>query len=277
VFRLLLPLLSLFVLSCAGATFRPHVTDFAPLSPAASEEASRQIRIMSEAVPLETYEAHVFQARNGLALPYRFLRPGHGHENHPRRLVVIFHGSGAIGTDNRSQVGPLARSWATAGVRKRFGAVVLIPQFPARSANYRLGSDSLPYSEGTELLSAAIDLVQHIRTTENVASEDTFAIGFSMGGSAVWNVLRDHPRLFARAVIIAGVPTAGAPSTLGSTRVLLVHGDADTENPYTAAWNVFVHSKGAIDFWRFRGLGHEFPHKLITTDRIREWLFVSRR
>jgi predicted peptidase len=45
--------------------------------------------------------------------PYRILRPAElaGGRTHP--LVVLFHGSGAIGTDNISQVGPLAKSWAS--------------------------------------------------------------------------------------------------------------------------------------------------------------------
>ncbi len=275
VFRVLTPLLLVGVISCTATTAPPRAIEFAPLSPAESDEALRRIESISADVPVETYEADVFRASGGVTVPYRLLRPSADAARGPHPLVVIFHGSGAIGTDNRSQVGALARSWATGEVRRRFPAFVLIPQFAARSANYTTGPDSLPYSEGTELLAAAVELVHHIRAAENVSRENTYAVGFSMGGSAIWNVLRLEPGLFARAVIVGGVPTRDAPGTAGATRVLLVHGDKDTENPFAAAWNVFVRSKGGIELWRFRGLGHDFPPALIATDRIREWLFAS--
>lgn len=273
-FRLLIALLLLCGGSCIATVPRTRVTEFAPLSNAESDAASQRVRNISETVAVETYEAHLFRGSNGLALPYRLMRPSERAANGSHPLVVIFHGSGAIGDDNRAQVGPLARSWATAEVRRRFPAYVLIPQFPARSANYKPGADSLPYSEGTDLLTTAIELVQHVRAAENVPSEKTHAVGFSMGGSAIWNVLRHEPGLFARVVIVGGVPTADARNAIGNTRVLLVHGDKDTENPFGAAWNVFAGSKRGVEFWRFRDLGHDFPPELIATDRIREWLFA---
>jgi predicted peptidase len=227
---------------------------------------------VSATIPADTFEANVFQSSSGVTLPYRLLRPAGGPADGPYPLVVIFHGSGAIGTDNRSQIGAVAKSWATDDARRELPAFVLVPQFPARSANYTIGADSLPYSEGTALLGAGVELIHHIRATENVDRERTWAVGFSMGGSAIWNVLRGEPGLFARAVIVGGVPAADAVRAIGNTRVLLVHGDEDTENPFAAAWNVYLASNGTIDFWRFPGLGHEFPPELITSGRIREWL-----
>jgi predicted peptidase len=51
-------------------------------------------------------------------------------------LIVIFHGFGAIGTDNVSQIGPVAKCSATPEMRERYPAFVLVPQFAARSAVY---------------------------------------------------------------------------------------------------------------------------------------------
>jgi predicted peptidase len=186
--------------------------------------------------------------------------------------VVIFHGSGAIGDDNRSQIGPLARSWATDDARRRYPAFLLVPQFSGRTANYAQQAGGLPQSEGTEMLRAGLELVQHVRATENIASGKVFALGFSMGGSALWNALHWLPGLFSRAIIVAGVPSAETRD-LGATRVLLVHGDQDVENPFTAAWNAFLQSPPPLEFWRFRGLGHELPQELIAGDRLQAWMF----
>lgn len=210
-----------------------------------------------------------FQAHTA-SLPYRLLRPDPAAGPGPHPLIVIFHGSGAIGNDNRAQIGPVAKSWVTAEMRRRFPAYVLIPQFPARSANYTPGADGLPVSHGTPLLAAALELVRDVRAKENVS--ETYAIGWSMGGSALWNALAAQPGLFSRAVIVGGVPPADALRAAGSARVLLVHGDQDTENPFDAARRVHEASRGTIELWRYPGLGHEFPPDLIATPRMAEWL-----
>lgn len=211
----------------------------------------------------DAFESHVFRSSANVTLPYRLLRPA-GRGPHP--LVVLFHGSGAIGNDNRSQIGAVARSWATDDARGRYPAFVLVPQFPARSSNYS------PYAQGTELLRAALELVHHIRETENVDAKRVYAMGFSMGGSAIWNALEWEPGLFARAAIVAGVPTADLPN-LDQTALLLVHGDQDVENPFTLAWNAHLRAPDRIEFWRYPGLAHEFPQELIDSDRLRDWLF----
>ena len=212
----------------------------------------------------EVFERGSFRAANGVTLPYRLMRPqGRG----PFPLVVILHGSGAIGTDNEAQLGPLAKSWAAR--REQFPAYVLIPQFPGRSANYT-GDGTARRSQGTELLAASLELVRQIAAREK--PERTFAIGWSMGGSAVWTALLAEPRMFDAVAIVAGVPNPDALAHLGSTRVLLVHGDADEENPFAAAWA--MHERAPqIEFWRYPGLKHEFPRELIDTPRLAQWLF----
>jgi predicted peptidase len=259
--------------SCVTRTAATTPVVFKPSSTAEAAETARQTANLLQTVPLESFEPHLFHTSTGLTVPYRLLRPDSDAGRGPHPLVVIFHGSGAIGADNRAQIGPLARSWAADGARAKFPAFVLVPQFPARTVNYTIGTDSLPHSVGTELLSAGIELVHHIRATEHVAKGKTYALGFSMGGSAIWQVLRREPGLFSRAVIVGGVPTADAVQTIGATRVLLIHGAEDDENPFAAAWKVFESSNGAIELWRFDGLGHEFPPELIATHRLREWLF----
>ncbi|HEX8153450.1 MAG TPA: alpha/beta hydrolase-fold protein [Thermoanaerobaculia bacterium] len=210
------------------------------------------------------FERGSFRAANGVTLPYRLLRPaGKG----PFPLLVVFHGSGAIGTDNEAQLGPLAKSLAAR--RGQYPAYVLIPQFPDRSANYT-GAGAARRSHGTELLTAALELVRDVARREQPSR--TFAIGWSMGGSAVWNALVAQPRMFDAVAIVAGVPNPDALAQLGATRVLLVHGDADEENPFAAAWA--IHERAPrIELWRYPGLAHEFPKELLETPRLAEWLF----
>lgn len=203
---------------------------------------------------------------------YRLLRPQHVARGERYPLVVIFHGSGAIGTDNVSQIGPLAKSWAAPAMRDCYPAFVLVPQFRARSANYS-GSGATMTSYATDDLRNALGAIDNVIEKLPIDRQRIVAIGFSMGGSAVWNALVLRPRFFATAVSVAGVPNRDALPILGRTRLLLVHGDADPENPFAAAAAAYEAApKDRVEFLRSEGLGHEFPHDLITEPTLAKWL-----
>lgn len=202
-------------------------------------------------------------------MPYRLLRPVHVERGRTYPLLVIFHGSGAIGTDNTSQIGALAKQWASPSMREQYPAFVLIPQFRERSANY---IDNV--SHGTPLLDEAMALIEETIATLPVDRSRVYAIGFSMGGSAVWNAITLRPGLFDAAVSVAGVPNRAAFAHLGDTRLLLVHGEADTENPYVAARAAYdVAPQERVEFWSYPGLAHEFPQELLTSDKLARWLW----
>ena len=220
--------------------------------------------------PATHYAAGTF-TRDGITMQYRLLSPPHVVAGRRHPLLVIFHGSGAIGTDNTAQLGPLAKSWATAERRAHYPAYVLIPQFSTRSAEYANGS-----SHATPALHTALALVEQMK--RELPVDRVYAIGWSMGGSAVWNALALKPGLFSRAAVVAGVPNRDALTQLGDTHLLLVHGDADTENPYAAARAAYeAADPSRVEFWRYEGLAHEFPQDLIATPRLAEWLFATSR
>ena len=99
------------------------------------------------ALPVELFTAGTFSGSNGTRLVYRLLAPESPRAGRRYPLVLVLHGSGAIGTDNLAQLGPFARSWTSPETRRRFPAYVLVPQFPARSAVYETsGVDALPIS-----------------------------------------------------------------------------------------------------------------------------------
>ena len=87
-----------------------------------------------------------FAGADGTRLPYRLMPPASPSPGREYPLVVLLHGSGAIGDDNEKQIGAVARAWGEPALRKRFPAYVLVPQVPVRSADYRPGGDGLPAS-----------------------------------------------------------------------------------------------------------------------------------
>jgi predicted peptidase len=207
-------------------------------------------------------------AAGGRLVQYRFHRPLHEADGKRYPLLVIFHGSGAIGTDNKSQIGPLAKTWSSSST-----AYVLVPQFRTRSAVYS-GSGAEMTSQGTDALRDSLALIDEIKS--RLPIDKVYAIGFSMGGSAVWNAIALRPGLFTAAVSVAGVPNRDALAHLGNTRLLLVHGDADNENPIAAARAAFEATpNGKVEFWTYHGLKHEFPPELIAKPKLADWLFAN--
>lgn len=265
-FRRLAILCTLLALACSH---RQSIRVIPPFDDAQQAKLAAAVDEVMKSVPVDAYAAATFTARDGATMQYRLLRPADSVAAKRHPLVVIFHGSGAIGTDNVSQIGPFAKSWATPAMRSRFPAFVLVPQFSTRSAVYDNGS-----STATPALHTALALVEQLAAELPVDRTRVYAVGFSMGGSAVWNALALKPSLFTAAVSVAGVPNRDALARLGSTRLLLVHGDRDEENPYAAARAAYEAAPaGRVELWQYAGMAHEFPQDLIVEPRLAAWLF----
>jgi predicted peptidase len=235
------------------------------------------------ALPIEPFTADAFSGSNGTRLAYRLLAPESPAAGRRYPLVLVLHGSGAIGTDNQAQLGPFARSWTSPGMRRRFPAYVLVPQFPARSAVYETSRvDALPASHPQPSLETALELVDKLLGGYPIDRGRVYAIGFSMGGSAAWNALTLRPELFAAAVPIAGVPPPrDKASRIKRIPILIVHGTRDTENPIDPDRAIYaaLRSAGArrVRFREYEGFDHNIPPDMILGTWWREWLFAQQR
>ena len=257
---------------CVGTTGETLVRGTPPLdrSPAA-------------ALTADDFAAGTFTARDGTALPYRLLTPAHIEPGRRYPLVVQFHGSGAIGSDNRLQIERdfAARAWAIPAIRARHPAFVLEPQFPVRSANY--DNPVAPrVAVATPALAAALELVDAVIAQQPVDRARVYASGFSMGGSATWLSLLARPELFAAAVPISGIaPDRDRAGALTQVPILVLHGDADTENPIGAdrAMVAAIRAVGGrqIRMRTYVGLAHMPPGDLVPGDGWRDWLFAQHR
>ncbi len=222
-----------------------------------------------------------FVAADGTVLPYRLLAPLSPRAGETYPLVVQFHGSGGIGTDNVSQLDRLARSWAMPDVRQRYPAYVLIPQFPVRSANY---GPHTPEQESapSAALGAALELARDFATGHPVDRSRIYAVGFSMGGSAAWLAPSLAPTLLAAIVPVSGIaPGNSLASLYRDFPVLVLHGNADSENPIMADarfFNAITTSGGRrIRFREYAGLDHQPPGDIHPGFWWRDWLFAQRR
>ena len=232
---------------------------------------------LSQAPAPEPFTRHRFTARDGSVLPYRLLSPATTSPDRRYPLVVQLHGSGAFGTDNEAQIGGFSNGWLQPDIRERFPAFVLVPQFPARTVEYPEGRSPLR-SQPTPWLSAAYELIDAVVTDLHIDRSRLYIVGFSMGASSALQAIVTRTDMFAAAMAIAPVPPDNA--IVPSTPLLILHGDRDTENPFTVsrAWfNEQRSRKGAaMEMKVYPGLEHQIPPDVPTGSWWREWLFSKR-
>lgn len=218
----------------------------------------------------------VFTGYGEKKLAYRMLVPKEKSRKYP--LVVVLHGSGAVGTDNKSQLGVLTKMWTTTEARTRFPAFVLAPQFPERSSNYVMDSArGVLTSAPQACLFTFLGLLDSMRKNEFIDTSRIYIIGFSMGGSTVLNAMALRPGWFAAGVSFSGIPDFNGLDKIKNTNLLLVHGNADTENPAASDELFFKEMEETggkkISLQMFDGLKHEIPAEFFTSEGIAGWLF----
>lgn len=230
----------------------------------------------------ETFAEAKFTAPDGVSLPYRLLTPPQasgGKERLP--LVVFLHGSGAVGTDNKAQLGPFVRTWARPETAAAFPAFVVAPQAPTRTADYARGGDRLLASRPGASLPAILALIDDLAARLPIDPDRIYLVGFSMGGSAAMNAAVLAPGKFAAVAAFSGVPPERAlAAKVAPTPVLIVHGDKDRENPYAPdlAWaGALADAGGVVRFVSYNGMAHVVPPDMVHDSAWRAWLFSQKR
>jgi predicted peptidase len=259
-------------IALAGCATAPveRIQGMAPLDRSAVADAA-----------VDTFTPGLFTSPEGVTLRYRLLAPATLQPGQRYPLVVQFHGSGGIGTDNLGQLEHAARAWTLPAIRSRYPAFVLVPQFPARSALY--DDPKVPRVARTAPeLQAALTLIDAIAAQQPVDRDRIYATGFSMGGSTTWLALLARPGLFAAAMPVSGIaPDRARAADLTDVPLLILHGQADDENPIDAdrAMAAAIRAAGGrhVRLREYAGLGHRPPAELVPGEWWRDWLFAQHR
>ncbi|MDQ0637891.1 putative peptidase [Pedobacter sp. W3I1] len=220
-----------------------------------------------------------FKGTADTPIVYRLLKPNNTKSKLP--LVIVFHGSNAIGNDNASQLGILAKLFAMSEMQAKYPSFILAPQFPSRSSNYVLDeSRKVLTSIPQPCLKTALQLIDSLKNTLNIDEKRIYLIGFSMGASSVINALSLKPGLFAAGISISGIPQFDHVKTLTNIPIWLIHGNIDTENPFNSDEQFFkeINQNNKTRFWEFDNLAHNdiFAPALLT-DELPKWLFKNKR
>lgn len=232
-------------------------------------------------------------AKNDTVIPYRIYRPTE-HTNRKLPLVLMMHGAGEHGTDNKKQL-----TWCTLSTFEKyndlmFNSIVIVPQ--SFDDDWTWIGPHTPkqcYRENiaeTRMLDAVFDLVRLYSELPFVDEHRIYVVGLSAGGYAVWELIAKHPNFFA-----AGIPmSSGGPlhdeaiNIFKNTPIYAFHGDQDKTIPYsTGTPLIYEKIKNAggdkIIFKTYVGGGHNIWDNAInfegdgTYPNTLNWLFGQKR
>lgn len=138
-----------------------------------------------------SFQKHSMETEELDSFGYWLYPPENPTENMP--LIVYLHGANGRGEDlNLVVADEDFPKYLQSGELGDVRAYVLIPQLPADLRSWSDISDSL-YS-----------LIQKIISDLSIDTENISLAGFSMGGTAVWELAAEYPDLFARIAPLAG-------------------------------------------------------------------------
>ena len=183
-----------------------------------------------------TYQSFRF-IQTGDTLPYRILLPENFDSSRTYPLIVFLHGRGESGRDNQKQLTHGSKVFLTDSFRKQYPAIVVFPQCAANDywsnvhtvANAS-GKRSFYFIEDgspSRSLELAMELTRHLMEYYPVNRDQVYAMGLSMGGMGVFELVRRMPTVFAAAVPICGGAHPGTARQLRKVSWWVFHGAKD--------------------------------------------------
>ena len=190
----------------------------------------------SKIAPL--FKSSIYKDGNGNLLPYRFFEPSiQANPNKKLPVILYLHGENECGTDNEIQLvtTECATIWVEPDHLAKNPVYVLGPQIPK-------GSDWKTASIQSNVISL---LKQFNADHPNIDTQRISIVGFSMGGSGVWDMVLKNPTLFAAAMPISGNADAflgnnSAFEAIKNLPVLVVHSMDDPITPVSGANNAMA-------------------------------------
>lgn len=216
--------------------------------------------------------------RDGLVpLPYRIAVVGSELPGE-FAMIVFFHGIAERGKDNEKQVTLAYRPLIQYCIDNRVKAILLFPQCPKSKFWARIAPPTVDIAlapRPTSPMASAIQLLAEQKDVYNPGK--IYAVGVSMGGYGVWDLLSRCPYLFSGAIITCGGGDTNQAANLRSIPIHVVHGTQDTIVPVArsrsmvkAIWDA---GGDKIVYKELPQAGHEVWNGLFDSPETWDWLF----
>ena len=177
----------------------------------------------------ESYETRTFENADG-RLPYRILKPAAFDAAKKYPLVILLHGAGERGDDNKAQLKWGGSLFSDAKTQKNYPAFVLVPQCPNGKKWVEIDWSSpapvAPADAGStqKVLLAVIEAMQK---EFPIDADRLYLTGLSMGGFGTWDLIARYPEKWAAAAPICGGGDKTKAAAAKGVPTWVFHGSAD--------------------------------------------------
>jgi dienelactone hydrolase len=243
----------------------------------ANQKALKWQKALDSTVPC------VYTNNTGDTLLYRWAEPKNFDSSKKYPLVVLLHGAGERGTNNRSQLVHGATELFNYAEKNNidfyFIAGQVKPnnfwvQFPWDTNSHRM--DAVP----SQHMALLLELVDKVKDNKNVDLSRIYITGISMGGYGTWDAVQRRPELWAAAVPICGGGDSLLAWKIREVPIWAFHGGSDSVVPafrsrdmVSSLWNV----NGNIRYTEYPGVGHGSWFPAYGSEETWQWLFKQRR
>jgi predicted peptidase len=229
--------------------------------------------------------------RGNDTLPFRYLEPADIKKGRKYPVIVILHGSGERGIDNRLQLVHGGRLFIDSSLRADYPAYIIFPQCRVSKSWARVKKDrfhldslgGLKYLSTlppTPPLSLVIQLLDSIVNQPSVDRDKIYIGGLSMGGMGVFEVLWRKPGFFAAGFSICG---GGDPSKVAIYKdvpLWIFHGQDDPVVPVGNSRRMLSAFKavgGNVKYSEYKGVVHNSWDNAFSEPGLMPWLFSQTR
>lgn len=217
-------------------------------------------------------------------LPYRIYVPEDYSEDSTYPLVVFLHGAGERGTDNEKQLSAFLPTLFNRRDGMILNAIVIAPQCPEDNkwvdTPWELGNYFLDETPESNELKTVVALIEKIKNDYSVDTDKVYAVGLSMGGFGVWDLLMRHSEIFAAGIPMCGGGDPTKASILADIPIYTFHGTVDEAVPFDGTAEMVytieeVEFGTKINFGIYNAVGHGIWDKVAQEEGILEWLFAQ--
>ena len=229
-------------------------------------------------MPRADFVERTFATKTG-PMPYRLYTPARYDARQRYPLILWLHGAGGSGTDNVQQITgdqiPGTHSWITPERQSAHPAFVFVPQtnigWVAKTDSPELGPT----------LDGVMQILDALSSEFSIDLHRVYALGQSMGGGGVWNLITNKPDRFAAAIIVCPVPAdLTRAANVAHMPIWLFQGDQDSEGflkGARATVEALKKAGGHPRYTEYAGLGHEIWTRVFDEPELVPWLFSQSR
>ena len=235
-------------------------------------------------LPFKEHFAHGMYQNKEITLPYRIYVPFNYTPEKSYPLVLGFHGAGHRGNDNDSHLLFIDQVMKNPALEMD-EAIIIYPQCPAEqrwvNSHWGQGSYDLDTVGETVELKAVMELVEQLQQTYSIDKTRIYSVGYSMGGYATWNLLQNHPDVFAAGIAMCGAGDPSKASLIKDIPVWAIHGVLDPTVPVSGSRDMAaaMEAVGAKDFHytELPEADHDVWTYTFANAEIFAWLFSQKK